>query len=98
MSAEHATARFRVTLTEPGDRLRLEALAQPNGEPVGARETRLPADLDVDGRARALQLAARRLDRAAGRPVRHPGLERSGTDLMGCRSDEPARSTLTWDF
>jgi hypothetical protein len=31
MSAEHATARFRVTLTESGDRLRLEAFAQPNG-------------------------------------------------------------------
>lgn len=67
MSAEHATARFRVTLTESGDRLRLEALAQPDGEPVGARETGLLADLDAGGRARALQLVARRLDRAVVR-------------------------------
>jgi hypothetical protein len=82
MSAEHATARFRVTLTESGDRLRLEAFAQPDGEPVGARETGLPADLDAGGRARALQLVARRLDQAA---VREEDLDALMDDLARVR-------------
>jgi hypothetical protein len=67
MSTEQVTPRFRVTLTRSGDRLRLEAFAQPSGKPIGARETSLPADLDATGCARALQLVARRLDRAAVR-------------------------------
>jgi hypothetical protein len=82
MSSEHATARFRVTLTESGERLRLEAFAQTNGQSVGARETGLPADLDASGRSRALQLVARRLDQAV---VRGEDLDSLMDDLARVR-------------
>jgi hypothetical protein len=83
MSVEHLTARFLVTLTPSADRLRLEAFAQPGGEPVGARDTALPVDLDATGCTRALQLVARRLDQAAVR----------GEDL-GALMDDLARVRL----
>jgi len=76
-----------VTLTESGDRLHFEAFAQPNGESVGARETGLPADLDSSGRARALQLVARRLDRAV---VRDEDLDALMDDLARAGSTVPA--------
>jgi hypothetical protein len=83
-----------VTLTESGDRLRLEAFAQPNGESVGARETGLPADLDSSGRARALQLVARRLDRAVVRDEDLDALmDDGGADHKGPAGRHPSRKT-----